>query len=399
MNERFTVAIVGGGQLARMMHEAGSALGLHLRALVEAADGSAGQVIPGALVGSAHDEAAVRAVAAGAYALTVEHEHVDIAMLRRLQAEGLRVHPGGDPLVYAQDKLAMRSRLAELSIPQPAWAEVRDAAGLREFAEGVGWPVVVKTTKGGYDGKGVRLANLPDDAADWLAALSTAGSIAVDGLGGHGGHALLVEERVPYTRELTALVARRGGPEGEIRFWPVAETVQEGGVCREVLVPAPGLHPELAAAAQRIAAKIARGLGVVGVLAVELFVVEEPEVAESRLLVNELAMRPHNSGHWSIDGAVTSQFEQHLRAVLELPLGSAAMRAEHCVMVNLLGSELADPREAYERVMERFPDAKVHLYGKAVRPGRKLGHVTMCGSDLEELRVRANAAVALLRGD
>ena len=201
-----------------------------------------------------------------------------------------------------------------------------------------------------------------------------------------------------FTRELAALVARRpGGPEAEIRAWPVVETVQAAGVCSEVIAPAPGLSEDVLRHAQEMAATIARGLDVTGVLAVEMFCVEGEDGV--RLSVNELAMRPHNSGHWTIEGSVTSQFEQHLRAVLDLPLGETAARQPWAVMVNLLGSALADPRAAYPRMMAQFPDVKVHVYGKDVRPGRKLGHVTALGADLGELRSRANAAVALLRGD
>ncbi|HHW82669.1 MAG TPA: ATP-grasp domain-containing protein, partial [Actinomycetales bacterium] len=267
----YTVAVVGGGQLARMMQEAASALGITLRALVEDAGGSAGQVVPVQIEGAAKDEAALRAIAEGADALTVEHEHLDPAQLRRLGASGIPVHPGPDALLYAQDKLAMRARLEELGVEVPAWTEVRDAAGLEEFGERAGWPVVVKTPRGGYDGKGVRLARASSDVADWLEGIAR-GQVSVDGLGGAGGEALLVEEYVPFTRELAALVARR--PSGEMRAWPVVETVQADGVCSEVLAPAPGLDPAMAERAQRMALAIAEGLGVVGVLAVELFAVE-----------------------------------------------------------------------------------------------------------------------------
>jgi len=393
----FTVAVVGGGQLARMMSQQATALGVRLRTLVEAEDGATAQVVPDSVVGAAKDEAAVRAICAGADVLTFEHEHVDDAQLERLEAEGMPVRPGPHALRYAQDKIAMRARVSELGVECPRWAEVRTATDLAAFGDDVGWPVVVKTPRGGYDGKGVRLASSPDDVADWLAGLAS-GGVALEGLGGDGGDALLAEERVPFTRELAALVARRpGGPEAEIRAWPVVETVQAAGVCSEVIAPAPGLSEDVLRHAQEMAATIARGLDVTGVLAVEMFCVEGEDGV--RLSVNELAMRPHNSGHWTIEGSVTSQFEQHLRAVLDLPLGETAARQPWAVMVNLLGSALADPRAAYPRMMAQFPDVKVHVYGKDVRPGRKLGHVTALGADLGELRSRANAAVALLRGD
>jgi 5-(carboxyamino)imidazole ribonucleotide synthase len=373
------VAVVGGGQLARMMQPAAVGLGVRLRVLVEAAGSSAGQVVPDAPVGRADDDAAVRALVAGADVLTFEHEHVPPPLLRALEADGVAVRPASAALAHAQDKLVMRARLDELGAPTPRWAAVHDADELARFAAAAGWPVVVKTARGGYDGKGVRVVADADGAADWFARLAP-------------GEALLAEERVPFARELAAVVARRPG--GEVRAWPVVETIQRGGVCAEVLAPAPGLDPAVAAEAERVARTVAEGLDVTGVLAVELF-----ELADGRIVVNELAMRPHNSGHWTIDGAVTSQFEQHLRAVLDLPLGETAPRAPVSVMVNLLGSALADPTEALPQVLGRYPDARVHLYGKEVRPGRKLGHVTVVGEDLETVRAAATGAVALLRGE
>jgi len=393
----YTVAVIGGGQLARMMSQQATALGVRLRALVEAPDGATAQVVPDSLVGAAKDEAAIREICRGADVLTVEHEHVDGGQLSRVMAAGTPVRPGPHALRYAQDKIAMRLRLTELGIECPRWARVRTAAELAAFGEEVGWPVVVKTPRGGYDGKGVRFVHSPDDAGDWLADLER-GVVTVDGLGGEGGHELLVEERVTFTRELAVMVARRpGGYHAEIRAWPVVETVQAGGICSEVIAPAPGLPEAVVRHAQDMAATVARGLDVTGVLAVELFCVEDD--AGVRLSVNELAMRPHNTGHWTIEGVVTSQFEQHLRAVLDLPLGDTAPRQPCAVMVNLLGSTLHDPRDAYRSMMAEFPDVKVHLYGKEVRPGRKLGHVTALGEDPVALRARANAAVAHLRGD
>lgn len=384
----WTVAVIGGGQLARMMSEAATALDIRLRALVEAPHGSSGLVIPDAPVGAARDRAAVGRVARGADVLTFEHEHQDGEFLRELAGRGVSVQPSADALTYAQDKLSMRRRLAEVGVECPRWAEVRTAEELTAFGDATGWPVVVKTPTGGYDGKGVRFARGAADVADWF------DGVGPGGLGGstRSGGALLAEEKVPFTRELAALLARR--PSGEIRAWPVAQTIQKDGICSVAIAPAPDLDPALAGRAQDMAVRIAEALDVTGVLAVELFAVE----SEDRLVVNELAMRPHNSGHWTIDGAVTSQFEQHLRAVLDLPLGATTARAPWSVMVNLLGSELADPRDAYPRLMAEFPDVKVHLYGKDVRPGRKLGHVTAYGEDLDTVRARAEAAVALLEG-
>ncbi|WP_043600671.1 5-(carboxyamino)imidazole ribonucleotide synthase [Cellulomonas flavigena] len=382
------VAVIGGGQLARMMAGPATALGLHLRVLVEAPDASAAQAVADAPVGAASDADAVLALVDGADVLTFEHEHVPPPVLEAVAARGVPVHPGPAALLHAQDKAEMRRRLTALGVPCPRWAPVADLADLERFRAEVGGSAVVKTTRGGYDGKGVRVVHegaVPDDVVAWCAA-------AGDGT----GPALLAEELVPFTRELAVLVART--PSGRTAVWPVVESLQRDGVCAEVVAPAPGLHPTTAAQAERIARAVADGLGVTGVLAVELFEVAEPG-GPPRVLVNELAMRPHNSGHWTIDGAVTSQFEQHLRAVLDLPLGEVAPVAPWTVMVNLLGSALDDPTDALHDVLGADPGAKVHLYGKTVRPGRKLGHVNVSGDDLDDVRARARAAVARLRGE
>lgn len=394
------VAVVGGGQLARMMTPAATALGVHLRVLVEDPSSSAAQVVVDAPVGAARDEGAVEALVAGtssvaghpgagvpADVLTFEHEHVPSALLERLVASGLAVHPAPSALVHAQDKHVMRRRLSALGVPCPGWAPVPDAAALDAFLADAGGEAVVKTVRGGYDGKGVRVVRSADEVADWFAAADR----------GEGAE-LLAEEKVPFTRELAVLVART--PSGEVRTWPVVESVQVDGVCSEVVAPAPELDPRTAEQARGVAVAVAEGLGVTGVLAVELFEVpgDEPGSAP-RVLVNELAMRPHNSGHWTIDGAVTSQFEQHLRAVLDLPLGDTAARAPWTVMVNVLGSARGELTDGLVDVARTDPGARVHLYGKGVRPGRKLGHVNVSGADLDEVRRRARAAAALLRGE
>jgi 5-(carboxyamino)imidazole ribonucleotide synthase len=380
------VAVVGGGQLARMMAPAATALGVHLRVLVEDAVSSAAQVVVDAPVGAAADPVAVEALVVGADALTFEHEHVPNGLLTELVDRGVAVRPGPDALVHAQDKIVMRTRLTALGVPCPRWAPLDSADDLAAFLAAGDGTAVVKTARGGYDGKGVRVVRSADEAADWLAA-------AAEGTGAP----LLAEERVPFTRELAALVART--PSGEVRTWPVVESVQRDGVCAEVVAPAPDLDPRTAATAERIAREVAEGLGVTGVLAVELFEVADPEGGAPRVLVNELAMRPHNSGHWTIDGSVTSQFEQHLRAVLDLPLGATEARQPWTVMANVLGSTRAALTDGLAEVAALDPGAKVHLYGKGVRPGRKLGHVTVSGDDLADIRRRAVAAAAVLRGD
>lgn len=389
-----TVAVVGGGQLARMMAPAASELGVGLRVLVEDPASSAAQVVSDAPVGAASDDAAIRDLIApgdgrpAATVLTFEHEHVPNALLTDLISHGTPVHPGPHALVQAQDKIVMRRRLTELGLPCPRWAALPEEPGagravLAGFLGEVGGEAVVKTSRGGYDGKGVRVVSSPDDVADWFEGVAA------------GGPPLLVEEKVPFVRELAALVARR--PSGEVRTWPVVESIQRDGVCSEVVAPAPDLAPEAEARSREIAVAVAEGLDVTGVLAVELFETRDAD-GTVRVLVNELAMRPHNSGHWTIDGAVTSQFEQHLRAVLDLPLGDTAARAPWTVMANVLGSGLDALTDALPTVLARFPEARVNLYGKGIRPGRKLGHVNVSGTDLAEVRRRAVEAAALLRG-
>lgn len=389
------MAVIGGGQLARMMQEEASALGVHLRALVEAPDGSAAQVMPDAPVGRADDAGAVRDLLqpkqgeqpqdlADAAVLTFEHEHQDHALLQQLAAQGVSVQPSAQALLYARDKLEMRRAMTRLELPQPAWSPVSQPAEVREFALQHGWPVVLKTPQGGYDGHGVLLVNDAaelenGEAAKWFKALVDGAGVGGGGsLGGAQVSCLLVEQAVNFTRELAALVARN--PSGQVEAWPVVETVQVEGMCDTVLAPAPGLKPATAALAQQVAKRVASELEVTGVLAVEMFVVEGD--GGDQLYINELAMRPHNSGHWSQDGALTSQFEQHLRAVLDWPLGSAQLVAP-TVMVNVIGwrqetdAPLPDPSSRLAQALQLAPQAKIHLYGKQARRGRKLGHVNL----------------------
>ena len=382
--------MVGGGQLARMMTPAATALGLHLRVLVEGESASAARVVVDAPVGAPRTMADVIALVSGAgvgpqaEVLTFEHEHIPAEVLAAVEAMGIPVRPSPAALLHAQDKIVMRRRLAELGVPCPRWAPVPDAAALDLFLAEIGGEAVVKTSRGGYDGKGVRVVRSASEVADWFEAAA------------EGGPALLAEEKVPFTRELAVLLARR--PSGEVAVWPVVQTVQVDGVCAEVIAPAPGLDPELAREAVDAAVAVAVGVDVTGVLAVELFEVPARGDRPAHVVVNELAMRPHNSGHWTLDGAITSQFEQHLRAVLDLPLGDPSARAPWSVMANVLGSSLERLTDALPAVAAD-PGARVHLYGKEIRPGRKLGHVTVGGDDLADVRARAARAAALLRGD
>jgi 5-(carboxyamino)imidazole ribonucleotide synthase len=381
------VGMVGAGQLARMTQPAAVALGVRLRVLADHPDDSAAQVVPDASIGDHRDPAAVSAFAKGCDVLTFDHEQVPPALLEELAADGVVLRPGPAALVHAQDKAVMRRRLSDLGVPVPRWTMVHDEAELAAFADLVGWPVVLKTPRGGYDGKGVLVADSPAGAADWLARCGREGPVT----------GLLAEEQVAFSRELGVLVARSAM--GQAAAWPVVESVQVDGVCREVIAPAPGLDPELAVRATRVGLQIAGALGVVGVLAVELFQTAPGDVGhDAGFVVNELAMRPHNTGHWTIDGAITSQFEQHLRAVLDLPLGDPRPRQPWAVMVNVLGGDHPDLYRSYLHVMARDPGVKVHLYGKSVRPGRKVGHVTVCGDDLETCRARARHAADFIAG-
>ena len=364
-----TLGIVGGGQLARMMIAPAVELGIDVRVLAEEPGMSA--ALAEAATGDYRDLETVRAFARGVDVVTFDHEHVPQEVLRALVADGVAVHPGPDALQFAQDKLRMRARLAELGAPQPEWAEVTDAAQLQAFLDANGGRAVVKTPRGGYDGKGVRVVSHPDEVADWF-----------------GDGPLLAEELVDFARELAQQVARR--PSGDIVAYPVVETVQRGGVCAEVIAPAPHPAARLAEVAAQIGTAIAEGLGVTGMLAVELF-----ETTDERLLVNELAMRPHNSGHWGQDGAVTGQFEQHVRAVLDLPLGDPSPRQPWTVMVNILGGPEFDSLESrFPAALAAHPEVKVHTYGKAPRPGRKVGHVNATGDDLDAVVYDARAAAA-----
>ncbi len=378
------VGIIGGGQLARMCAGPAAELGLTLSVLAESDIASAALVVPSAPVGHHTDVRAVLDFARHCDVVTFDHEHVPPEVLTELESTGIPLHPRPSALIYAQDKLAMRERLGELEIPCPRWAAARTAAAVDAFAAEVGWPVIAKTPRGGYDGRGVRLVEEAEGAeglADWLARATGR------------DESLLLEEVVPFTRELAVVIAR--SPSGQAAAWPVVETVQTDGICTEVLAPAPGLDAGLAAAATEAGLRIAGALDVTGVFAVEMF---EVGGTEPGFLVNELAMRPHNSGHWSMDGAVTGQFEQHLRAVLDLPLGSPRPLAPMTVMANVLGGDYADLYPAYRHVMARDPEAKVHMYGKDVRPGRKIGHVNICGDDVADLRERAGHAADYLRG-
>lgn len=383
MNSAHTVGIIGGGQLARMMYEASIGLGLEIKLLAEGPDVSAARVVHDVTIGDYTDPQLVKDFAAGVEVLTFDHEHVPTRLLAELEAAGTAVRPGPAALVHAQDKALMRARLGgELGLPSPRWQLCADADALRAFGEVVGWPLIAKESRGGYDGHGVWRIEGPQDAQQpFEQSLDVSAGESVEIIG---------EEFVDFARELSVIVARN--PQGECVAYPVSETVQEHGICVETTTPAPGLDPGRAREIQELGRHIAAELGVVGLLAVELM-----ERRDGTAVINELAMRPHNTGHWSIDGAVTSQFENHLRAVAGLPLGDPSARQPWCTMRNVLGgshddltAELAD--------VGRDGGLKVQFYGKTMRPGRKVGHVTTYGDDLADVQNRARRAAAHLMG-
>ncbi|MFI6149069.1 5-(carboxyamino)imidazole ribonucleotide synthase [Streptomyces sp. NPDC051109] len=370
------VGMVGGGQLARMTHEAGIPLGIRFKLLSDTPQDSAAQVVSDVVIGDYRDLETLRAFARGCDVITFDHEHVPIEHLRALEADGVPVRPGPDALMHAADKGVMRAKLDEIGAPSPRHRIVSDPADAEAFAaEGGGFPIILKTVRGGYDGKGVWFVRSREDAEAPFKA----------------GVPVLAEEKVDYVRELAANIVR--SPHGQAVAYPVVESVQVDGVCDTVIAPAPNLSEALAGEAQALALRIAKELGVTGHLAVELF-----ETTDGRILVNELAMRPHNSGHWTQDGAITSQFANHVRAVLDLPLGDPRPRARWTVMANVLGGDYPDMYAAYLHCMAHDPQLKIHMYGKDVKHGRKVGHVNTYGDDLDDVLERARHAAGYLRG-
>ncbi len=359
-----------------MAGESASALGLSMAVLAERADDAACRVAAGVVLGSPFVAEDLRAFTERCSVVTFDHEQVDLEIVRALEAGGAVLRPGADAFELAVDKGRMRTILDGAGVPVPSFAVVEPgehaADAVAAFGTTHGWPVVLKAARGGYDGKAVWTVRDRAEAEVVLALVSGR---------------VVVEELVPIDAELAVMVVR--SPSGASAAWPAVETAQIDGVCREVLVPG-RLAPDVVEAASALGQKVAEIAGAVGVMAVELF------SARSGLLVNEIATRPHNSGHWTIEGAVTSQFENHLRAVLDLPLGSTAPQHPEVASVNVFGGPAGtDPARLLARGLS-VEGAHVHLYGKAARPGRKLGHVTVCGEDAGVVRSRAwSAALAL----
>lgn len=361
------LGIIGAGQLAQMSLAPAAALGIALKILGASPSDSAAQFFP-VTIGDYRDFEQLKDFAAECDVITFEHELVPNGHIRRLEELGKVVRPSAKALLHAQDKLHMRKSFAEAGLPQPRWSEVHSPDAIDSY------PAILKSITGGYDGRGVRVVT---DASQAHAVLAEWGSA-------------LCEEVIPFDRELAIMIAR--SPHNQVSTWATTETIQENGICIQTISPAPHLDERTAYQAQEIALAIADHLQLVGVMAVELFDVG------SKLLINEIALRPHNSGHWTIEGANTSQFEQHLRAVLDLPLGDTSLTNPWAVMGNLLGGQKSDLYRPYLHLFARDPQIKVHNYAKEVRPGRKVGHVTAVGDDLKALRSRVSHAVDYISG-
>ena len=353
VNDRFPrVGVIGAGQLARMMVAPATALGVDLLLFAHSPEDSGAQ-ITNYVVGDYRDLEALKEFAQGCDLITFEHELVPLSVIKGLETAGVKVYPPSSAFIYSQDKAEMRQKLS--AFPAPEWKIVTSTAEVDRY------PLIAKAISGGYDGRGVWKINSQDELAEVLKTQPR----------------LLIEELISFDCEIAVIVAR--SPHGQATSWAPTETVQEDGICTLTISPAQSVSAELAEQAQKLALEIAQEVGVIGVMAVEMF------VKGKHLYVNEVAMRPHNSGHWTIDGARTSQFEQHLRAILDLPLGDPSMTSEFAVMGNILGGEKADMYRPYLHLMARNPDLKFHQYKKEVRAGRKIGHVTAVGSDLLQL--------------
>ncbi|HET9659613.1 MAG TPA: 5-(carboxyamino)imidazole ribonucleotide synthase [Thermomicrobiales bacterium] len=376
--DRADVGFIGAGQLARMSAAPAIALDLRLAVLANHPDDSAAQAIPDVTIGNPDDPAAVEALASHCAVVTFDHELVDTDLLERMEAEGFAMRPSSAVMRLSQSKRMQRERFCALGLPAPHFLIVVDRGQVADFVERHALPLIVKADRGGYDGRGVW-------TVEDLAALDS----VLDELEGRRITPIL-EEQVPLDRELAMQIARN--PSGEMRSYPLVETVQIDGMLRELIAPAPDAGT-LQEEARQIVETIAADSGIVGLLAVEFF------QSNGKLLINEIATRPHNSGHFSIEGAVTSQFEQHLRAVLDLPLGSTALTAPWAVTENIVGAAPGDlTAEQVARVMAR-EGVHLHLYGKDARPGRKIGHLTVMGDHLDETLARARAAAAIVNGE
>ena len=367
MNERFpTVGIIGAGQLARMTVAPATALGINLLLFAQSSDDSAAQIAPH-IVGDYRDLSALQEFAAKCDVITFEHELVPLSVIKGLEASGVKVSPSSASFQYSQDKAAMRQKLS--AYPGPKWRVISDAGDSFDF------PFIAKKISGGYDGRGVWKISNRAELEEVL----------------KGNPQILIEELISFDCEIAVMVARSA--HGQATTWAPTQTVQSEGICTLTISPAPVISQVVAEKAQHLALSIANDISLIGVMAVELF------GKGDELFINELAMRPHNSGHWTIDGSRTSQFEQHLRAILDLPLGDPAMTAGYAVMANILGGEKTDMYRPYLHLMARNPQLKFHQYKKEGRKGRKIGHVTAVGENLLELTEIAEHARDYMSGE
>ena len=361
-----TVGVIGAGQLARMMVAPATELGITLRLFATSSQDSGAQVCSH-VVGDYKNLEQLKKFAEECDVITFEHELVPLSVIKGLEAASVRVYPSSAAFIYSQDKAEMRRKLQ--NFPAPQWLVVSSADQVTEF------PVIAKSLSGGYDGRGVWKVASADQLSDLLQQNRT----------------LLVEELINFDAEIAVMVAR--SPHGQATSWTPTETVQVDGICTMTISPATSISSDVAESAQRLALEVANEVGVVGVMAIEMF------VKAGELFINELAMRPHNSGHWTIEGSRTSQFEQHLRAILDLPLGDPEMTSRYAVMGNILGGEKTNMYRPYLHLMARNPDLKFHQYQKEVRLGRKIGHVTALGDDLVQLTTDVQHARQYMSGE
>jgi len=361
-----TVGVIGAGQLARMSVAPAAALGINLLLLAQDSNDSGAQ-IANYVVGDFRNLATVLEFARRCDVVTFEHELIPLSIIKGLEAEGIVVRPSSSAFIYSQDKVEMRQRLS--GFPAPKSSVVTSTTGITEY------PLIAKVISGGYDGRGVWKIDSEQELRDVIAKVGK----------------VLIEELIEFDYEIAVMVAR--SPHGQATSWAPTQTVQVDGICTMTITPAPQLNAQMSAKAQKLALDIAKEIGVVGVMAVEIF------VKGDQLFINELAMRPHNSGHWSIEGSVTSQFEQHLRAVLDLPLGDPSMTTPVAVMGNILGGSKGDMYRPYLHLMARNPRLKFHHYKKEVRPGRKIGHVNLLGDDVVELTQEVQHALDYMSGE
>ena len=360
------VGVIGAGQLARMMIAPATALGIKLLPFASSASDSAAQITP-CIIGDYTDLDAVKKFAALCDVVTFEHELIPLSVIKALESAGVTVRPSSESFIYSQDKEMMRKKLAHFNSPQ--------SQVVSTSSEITNYPVIAKSISGGYDGRGVWKVNSPDELQALL----------------KNNPKLLIEELIDFDYEIAVMVAR--SPHAQATSWSPTQTVQSDGICIMTITPVPQMDNDLREKAQKIALDIAAEVKLIGVMAVEMF------VKGNELFINELAMRPHNSGHWTIEGSRTSQFEQHLRAILDLPLGDPAMTEDFAVMGNILGKNKTDMYRPYLHLMARNPSLKFHMYAKEVRPGRKIGHVNIIGKDLVELRTEIEHAVDYMSGE